>query len=293
MNRRIRNRDQGAAVRSGFTLIELLVVIAIISVLIALLLPAVQQAREAARRVSCRNNMTQISLALQNYHDAHGMFPAGVYNSKGPVLSREEGYHHGWLVSLLPYLEQQVLYQHINTKESVYSEANSTPRQIHVRTFLCPSDPFSSSQPGRLPSTSYAGNHHPTEAPIDTNNLGVFYLNSHLRLDDILDGSSNTIFMGEIRVGNGLGWMSGTRATLRNGGLLPNEKTRRPRQEGSPEEEEQPPEIVGGFSSYHAGLITVARGDGSVSSISENIDRSLWERLLNRKDGQLIDDTRF
>src|SRR5689334_11131670 len=98
--------------RGGFTLIELLVVIAIIAILIALLLPAVQQAREAARQTQCKNNLKQLGLALHNYHDAFGRFPSsaiwGVRLTTGPDTYGP--YHHTWLTALLPYLDQQNLF---------------------------------------------------------------------------------------------------------------------------------------------------------------------------------------
>ncbi|MCA9099277.1 MAG: DUF1559 domain-containing protein, partial [Planctomycetaceae bacterium] len=105
--------------RAGFTLIELLVVIAIMAILVALLLPAVQQAREAARRMSCKNNLRQIGLALQNYYDAHTLFPPGCVNSTGPIVQRPVGYHHSWIVSLLPYLDQPLLAEAIVPDESI------------------------------------------------------------------------------------------------------------------------------------------------------------------------------
>src|SRR6476646_404760 len=89
----------------GFTLIELLVVIAIISVLIALLLPAVQSAREAARRSQCVNNLMQLGIALQSYESAHEVLPPGVVNETGPVLDQPKGYGFGWMVQILPYYE--------------------------------------------------------------------------------------------------------------------------------------------------------------------------------------------
>ena len=102
----------------GFTLIELLVVIAIISVLIALLLPAVQSAREAARRAQCVNNLMQFGIALQSYDSAHEVLPPGVVNQTGPVLDQPKGYGFGWITQILPYFEQKNVYNHFNLKVS-------------------------------------------------------------------------------------------------------------------------------------------------------------------------------
>src|SRR5688572_19511410 len=96
--------------RSGFTLVELLVVIAIIGILVALLLPAVQAAREAARRMSCVNNLTQLILAVQNYDATYRVYPPGTLNPTGPIADVAQGQHHNWLIQLLPYFEEQNTY---------------------------------------------------------------------------------------------------------------------------------------------------------------------------------------
>src|ERR1700735_1853207 len=93
--------------RPGFTLIELLVVIAIIAVLIALLLPAVQAAREAAPGMQCVNNLMNIGIALQNYESSYELLPPGVINDTGPIQNAPSGYHAGWMLQLLPFLEQK------------------------------------------------------------------------------------------------------------------------------------------------------------------------------------------
>ncbi len=146
-----RGPRRAAPSRAGFTLIELLVVIAIISVLIALLLPAVQSAREAARRSQCCNNLMQLGLALQSYESAHEILPPGVVGWSGPVLDQPKGYGYGWMTQILPYIEMRNVYNHFNLKVGLYEQENLTTRTNLVRSYLCPSDigPVRDSQPDR------------------------------------------------------------------------------------------------------------------------------------------------
>src|SRR5436190_13039206 len=133
MSRRLR-----APIRRAFTLVELLVVIAIIGVLVALLLPAVQAAREAARRSSCGNNVKQLGLALHNYHDTNRKFPMAGYLTAPPVTTSSSlPFHHTWLTSLLPFMEQQALYDNTNMMLPAWGQP-IVSREIP--TLRCPSD---------------------------------------------------------------------------------------------------------------------------------------------------------
>ena len=123
----------------AFTLVELLVVIAIIGILIALLLPAVQAAREAARRVACVNNLAQLGLAVQTYVEANEALPAGVANPKGPVDTDPSGYKMSWITQLLPYFEENTTYDHIDFKAGVFDKKNAAVRGIAISTLICPS----------------------------------------------------------------------------------------------------------------------------------------------------------
>src|SRR5437588_8984077 len=163
--------------RPAFTMIELLVVIAIIATLIGILLPAIQSAREVARRTYCTNNLLQLGIALGNYTSTHRVLPPGVVNDKGPILNLPQGYHYGWAVQLLPFIEQRNIYRRFDFRQGVYEPSNETARNLRIWTFLCPS----SSRPGPM---NYAGCHHDVEAPIDADNQGVLFLNSHVRYDD-------------------------------------------------------------------------------------------------------------
>ena len=122
---------------NGFTLVELLVVIAIIGVLVALLLPAVQAAREAARRASCANNLTQIGLAVHNYEMAHGVYPPGTIDAAGPITNKPTGYHHNWIVQIMPYIEEQNAYNLLDKKLSVYDPKNAAVAASPPVTVVC------------------------------------------------------------------------------------------------------------------------------------------------------------
>jgi prepilin-type N-terminal cleavage/methylation domain-containing protein/prepilin-type processing-associated H-X9-DG protein len=309
--------------KRGFTLIELLVVIAIIAVLISLLLPAVQSAREAARRAQCVNNLMQIGLALNNYESAHYSYPPGVVNPTGPIDNLPKGYHFGWLVQLLPYLDHRNTASHFNDKVSLYDAGNTTVRGLTISTFMCPSDPIRGGMGGSPGSgqSSYAANYSDREEPIDVKNNGVFYLNSATRLDQIMDGASYTIFAGEHKSQPDLGWASGTASSLRNTGSRPNTGESYPpmlAEDGSidsgannnaftrinssepnsnldPLPNETPEQTrqriiryCGSYSSYHPGGVNMVFGDGSVRFVKNTINALTFQKLGHRADGQLI-----
>lgn len=198
----------------AFTLVELLVVIAIIGILVGLLLPAVQAAREAARRSSCANNVLQYAVALHNYDMAHRTLPPGTVDVKGPIYHLPVGFHHSWIVQVLPMLEQPAAYKALDHSQSIYSKINFPVRSYHFPTLQCPSDRSIGEHFG-----NYAGVHDSREVPIDVTNNGCLYLNSRVRFGDISDGTSSTLLIGEkVPEPTELGWSSGTRASLRNTG---------------------------------------------------------------------------
>jgi len=310
-----RLRSSSVPRRRAFTLIELLVVIAIIAVLIALLLPAVQAAREAARRAQCCNNLMQLAITLQNYESSHETLPPGVVNDTGPILDQPKGYHFGWLTQILPYFEQKNVYNHFNFNLGLYVPQNSSVRAILVQSFLCPSEsPNTRRGASGIVMTSYAGCHNDVETPIAANNNGVLFLNSAVRIEDVTDGTSQTIFIGE-KLNDGLdqGWASGTRASLRNMGstrgspagggkitynISDGDDDRRPGTSattastklGAGDDELS---FVGSFSSIHPGGSNFAFGDGSVRFLKTSMSPRVRRLLANRADGEMLSSDQF
>ncbi len=194
--------------RRAFTLVELLVVIFVIGILIALLLPAVQMAREAARRSQCSNNLKQLALGLTAYHDAQRVFPSG-YISDYDASGNDTGPGWGWAALMLPQIEQGNLYNTINFRLPIEDPSNATPRLRQIPTFLCPTDevePFwnaetrdSAGNPTgiicQVAPANYVGVYGTSDPGVDGD--GMFYRNSGVNLRDITDGSSNTIAIGE------------------------------------------------------------------------------------------------
>lgn len=210
--------------RRGFTLIELLVVIAIIAILIALLVPAVQKVRAAAARSECQNNLKQLGLGAHNYHGVYKKFPPGTnlpvsfsgsgppkFTSPGPVIP---GQSFSLFEALLPYIEQDNIYKQLNfvsagTAGSQYNAGNcnspGAPGSTPLSTFICPADVV----PQGLQTTFVSGgttyyfgfNSYGGCAGIRSyfgmDQLGIFYINSSVRMNDILDGTSNTFLFGE------------------------------------------------------------------------------------------------
>jgi prepilin-type N-terminal cleavage/methylation domain-containing protein/prepilin-type processing-associated H-X9-DG protein len=283
-------------VRQGLTLVELLVVIAILGILIALLLPAVQSAREAARRSSCIVNLRQIALATANYADAWGVFPAGVHFT----FKYSTASHH---VAILPFLDQAPLFNAVNFDWVIWSAANTTVMGTRPAVLLCPSDPNASLtevyrgdmlfEPGHdfffygpfdVGYTSYAGNagtwfHHSRQPSRMTQCNGLFYRESAVRLAAITDGMSNTVFYAEHdvslltddteRIVEGPVWAGGWYGSTIFTSFFPiNPK-------GKVEDEYGDGlcrAFIGAVSSRHPGGANAAFVDGSVKFLKDTID---------------------
>lgn len=284
--------------RRGFTLIELLVVIAIIAILISLLLPAVQQAREAARRTECRNNLAQIGVALHSYQLSFEMLPPASINPTGPIINRPEGYHMSWIAQILPMMGQANVFRHTDFDSAAYSEANAPVRRQRIRSLICPSAPnFPIQHPdlGTLQSSNYAACHSGDTVPIAEDNNGVMFLNRGVNYRDILDGESNTIMVGEQITMNSpatpdYGWLSGTSSTICNSGVIVSYTSIVAGGAGSaPVEVPSEATPTAGFSSNHTGGFHVLMADGSAQFISENIDPQTLSWLGNRADLEMME----
>jgi prepilin-type N-terminal cleavage/methylation domain-containing protein len=209
--------------RRGFTLVELLVVLTIIALLLGLLLPAVQRVREASHRASCLNNLKQIGLAAQNYVSVVRTFPAGYlskFHSPTGMSSRVVSHGHpgiftkpqatgwGWGYLLLPFLEQQGLYDSVDLSLPVESPSNRGPRETILKVYVCPADyhtgvfvvhNFVNKPMGPAATNSYAACFGAGATPSANPDVGtgIFARNSHCRPGDITDGLSHTIAFGE------------------------------------------------------------------------------------------------
>jgi hypothetical protein len=240
--------------------------VATAAVATALILPAIRQSRLAALRSQSKNNLKQLALAMHNHLDAHKVLPSGtVVNEK---LEPEQ--RLSWMVPLLPYLEQQALYQRINQEAAWNDESNRNYTRVHLRVFVNPGF-----QEGVSPGvTNYVGmagvGEGSEKLPVRHPKAGVFGLDRQTGFQHITDGTSNTIMISEST--NGGNWAQGGRSTLRS-------LTAKPYING--------PDGIGGPypGGCHMGLC-----DGSVRFISENIDPEVLEALTTISGGEVIGD---
>lgn len=244
--------------------------IATTGVLVALLLPAVQQAREAARRTQSMNNLKQLGLALHNYYDTFKQLPNGTI----PNDNLEPEDRLSWIVSILPFIEQGALYDRFDREEGWKSEANSRFSSVVIPTLVHPSNPQQQQLVNGFGTTSYLGmagvGANAPNLPVNDPKAGMFGYNRKTRFQDVRDGLSNTIMVGEAE--DPQPWAAGGEATIRP-------LTQQPYINGG-----------NGFGSRSAGGANFLLGDGSVRFISENIDPDVMEALSTIRGGERIGD---
>ena len=294
--------------RRAFTLVELLVVIAIIGVLVALLLPAVQAAREAARRTQCKNNMKQIGLAIHNYHDAMRSFPPGYISSNPGIPGSTSWCRSGgvqrapWTVLILPFTEQGNLHSQFNFNVVFQSTSNQMngPNDaviVPMKMYQCPSDVRLEIQAGDVNTSrkkywsSYFGVQGGGAAP-DCGNTGcsaanergmyvsgMLFAGSKLGFQNVTDGTANVFLIGETRYG-GAAWAASAKqdscAYARN---LAGAQDAINLHKGTGVHDTR------GFSSYHPNGCGFTMVDGSVHFVSQNIDINIYRQLGRRDDG--------
>ena len=284
--------------RKAFTLIELLVVITIIGILIALLLPAVQAAREAARQLSCTNNLKQIGLAMHLYHNSYQRLPPGwsAYDPAGrPYPMGEPGW--GWAARILPFIEQANVENNlVDYGQSILAAQNDAARLTRISTFRCPSDtgnPVFTDGDGGLPPVEFATANY--VGVFGTKNIhdchllgpgqqyisdGPLFHNSQVRFDDIRDGLSQTFLVGERTSrldystwpGARPGDECGPGRILGTAGYPPNSEAT----------------DIHNFSSNHPNGTNFLSADGSVRLISQTIDTAAYHALCTYDGGEII-----
>ncbi|MCH9652491.1 MAG: DUF1559 domain-containing protein [Planctomycetes bacterium] len=311
--------------RRGFTLIELLVVMAIIAMLAALLLPAIQRAREAARRSQCINNLKQISLAAHNYESSFRSFPSGWIedlqaaididaitnaniafnedvlipvdaNNNGTPVTKfalvewELSPWWGWQALILTEMDQTTV--NIDFEQLKFSDDSKQASQIAIESYVCPSASLPGSRPRGLGYSTYRGVGGYTEGAQSVKPFtrrfkgGIFGPNSATRFNDINDGTSNTLMFGEAAFGF---WADSHSAVS---GFVENSDRGAPivfhngkNFDGEPEFNQA---VYLTFGSWHDDLVHFALADGSTRSMAKNIDANLFRQLCVRNDGERV-----
>ncbi len=308
------SRTPGARRRAGFTLIELLVVIAIIGVLVALIMPAVQSAREAASRTQCINNLKQLGLASQEYHDSFSAFPGGWYCDSNVDTNCNatlaQSYMWNGLTGLFLKLELGNIYNEINIFLPTNDVTNTTGVRRTMNVMVCPSNrravttnsTNTNNTVAKLGPSDYRGNmaagYNPgitptyspgTTDPTNTTDgnstnpmpvLGIYdnglaYMNSSVSIADVTDGTSNTCLMGETLTGT---WAEASACAIRT----------------TVDRQINKPIVISGTNYYvywmskHPGAVNFLKCDGSVSTVTNSVNKTVLVKMMTRAGGEAL-----
>ena len=259
--------------RQAFTLIELLVVISIIGVLVALLLPAVSYAREAARRASCLNNLKQMGIAMQGYHESNRIFPPGCVQFR--TKARPQHVQLAWSLYVLPFLEQKALYNSTNLYLAFDSAANTTAAVTIINNYLCPS----STRPSRLPqgraACDYGGMNGERITTPNNPPKGTMLTDQCVSMRMIADGTSRTILIAEDSINPDGQWINGLNIF----------DQAFPINQGPPMEND--------MRSRHPGGAQCAMADGSARFLKQTIDKKVLAALCTRAGKEVISDDQY
>lgn len=251
---------------SGFTLIELLIVIGIIGILISMMLPAVQSVREAARKTACKNKLRQIGIALHAYENAHGNLPMGCLEWRAwdsPSSHRQ----FAWSAMLLPFLEQQAVYDRIDWTLPFDATQNAEAAQSNIGVYVCPSKSMVAKTPGRISFGGLHGERIVDPEPDD----GIFLHERAIEFREIRDGLSHTIAVAEDVGGPDSQWINGRNVFVQSHGI------------------NDPAAWVGDneIRSAHPGGAMLIFADGRATFMSESIENTLLGQLITRSKGEV------
>jgi len=308
MAHRVQHFGLRGARHSAFTLIELLTVIAVIAILVGLLLPAVQAARESARRAQCASHLRQVGLALLSYHESHGTLPSG-YVSSVASSGADSGPGWGWAALSLPYIEEMPLWTTLDFRQPIESPGNTGRKQL-IPNLLCPSNDLSSpTWPAEVRDASgepqsficdvgfaaYVGMMGSNDSGPSFD--GLLFRNSHVRIRNITDGSSHTIAVGEraYRLGDAT-WVGAVTGAM----LFPDEdegEIAAPHLKpssgmvlghaGLGNGPNSPSSEINQFFSLHSGGVNYVFADAHVAFLEESIAYQAYCAMATRAGGEM------
>lgn len=254
----------------AFTLVELLVVIATIGILIGMLLPAIQSVREAARSIGCGNNLRQIGIALQSYHSSFSEFPAGVTGWR-PFGSNDLSKRNlAWSVFILPQMEQNNLYQQLDLSQAYDSPRNQKPGSQSIAGYQCPSATRLPLKAGDLGAIDYGGIFGERINSRNDPPKGCMIFNQAISINDITDGTSNTLIVVEDSQSSDEQWINGRNVFDQAFGI------------------NAAPPFENDIRSNHAGGANGVFADGHVQFLNETLELYTLGAICSRASGETV-----